>query len=166
MISESGAFCLSERQSLPPARKARGYRVINSIEGTGPIRTPTPVRRVVKTTESSESFSTHLDAPEETESTSAASATEMGLVDGVIGLQEVDDAATRASRGKVRAESILSELDDLRLDLLTGALSREKLYRLVRLVKTRRASVSDDNLSEILDEIDLRAQVELAKYTS
>ena len=88
----------------------------------------------------------------------------MGSVAGVFGLQEVDDALAHASRGKMRAQDILDRLDELRLDLLTGGLSRTKLQHLAKMVNARRQGVSDPRLGEILDEIDLRAQVELAKH--
>ena len=52
------------------------------------------------------------------------------------------------------------------LELLTGAISRDKLLQLGHLVNTRKGEVTDPRLAEILDEIDLRAQVELAKHAS
>ena len=55
-------------------------------------------------------------------------------------------------------------MDELKVDLLTGALSRDKLLKLAQAVNTRRAEISDPKLGALLDEIDLRAQVELAKY--
>jgi hypothetical protein len=58
----------------------------------------------------------------------------------------------------------LNKLDDLRLDLLTGGLSKNKLLRLSEVVNSRRPEIEDPRLNEILDEIDLRAQVELAKF--
>ena len=86
-------------------------------------------------------------------------------VSGILGVQEVDDALSHASKGKMRAEDILDRLEDLRVELLTGAISREKLLQLTHLVNVRRGQVSDPRLAEILDEIDLRAQVELAKHS-
>jgi hypothetical protein len=86
-------------------------------------------------------------------------------VDSLLSLQEVDDASARASRGKKRALDLLDGLDELRHGLLFGGLSRDRLMALARLVQTRRAQVDDPRLAEILDEIDLRTQVELAKYS-
>jgi uncharacterized membrane protein len=103
---------------------------------------------------------------EETDGAGAASAAgAIGSVSGVLDIQEVDDALSRASRGKLRAEDLLQKLDELRLDLLAGTLSPATLQRLSETVKNRRAEVDDPKLGEILDEIDLRAQVELAKFT-
>ena len=97
---------------------------------------------------------------------SVATANPVTAVDSLLTLQEVDDAAARASAGKRRAMDLLEGLDDLRHSLLMGGLSREKLMTLAKQVQSRRTQVDDPHLSEILDEIDLRAQVELAKYRS
>jgi hypothetical protein len=45
-----------------------------------------------------------------------------------------------------------------------GTLSRAQLVELGRLVRLRRGAVDDPGLLSVLDDIDLRAQVELAKY--
>ena len=90
----------------------------------------------------------------------------LGSVSGVLALQEVDDAAARASRGKMRAQEMLDKLDEIRHGLLAGALPRQKLMDLAKVVQSRRVHVDDPRLAQILDEIDLRAQVELAKLTS
>ncbi len=138
--------------------------MINRIEGPSSIRSSTPVRRTSKANRTSESnFSEHLD---ETEGALAAQgANPLGVVTNVLDIQEVDDALERAARGKVRAEDLLDKLDDIRMDLLTGGLSKTKLLRLSQMVNSRRPEIEDPKLNEILDEIDLRAQVELAKFT-
>jgi hypothetical protein len=138
--------------------------VISKIEGPGPIRTAQPVKRAAKSESASgTSFSKHLDESSETGATGGVAST--SSVGAMLGVQEVDDALAHASKGKMRAEDILDRLEDLRMELLTGAISKEKLMQLARLVSARRANVTDPRLAEILDEIDLRAQVELAKHT-
>jgi hypothetical protein len=137
--------------------------VISKIEGPGSIRSAQSVKRTAKTSGASgSSFAKHLDETDEATAMHGVSAT--GAVSGVLGVQEVDDALAHASRGKLRAQDILDRLEDLRIELLTGMISREKLIQLTRVVSNRRAQVTDPRLAEILDEIDLRAQVELAKY--
>lgn len=142
--------------------------VINTINGSGGIRPPNNVRRTTKSTATDgASFSRHLDETSETESTHATQATSpLNQISGVLSLQEVDDALARAAKGKLRAQDMLDRLDELRMDLLTGTISRDKLLRLAHIVNSRRGEISDPKLVEILDQIDLRAQVELAKYSS
>jgi len=138
--------------------------MISRIDGPSSIRPPTTLRKSGKTgSAGGSSFSKHLEDTEESSGVHGASA--LGSISGVLDIQEVDDALARAARGKLRAEDILEKLDDLRLDLLTGSISPTKLQRLSDVVNAHRAEVTDPNLSQILDEIDLRAQVELAKFT-
>lgn len=137
--------------------------MINPIDGTGPIRTPQPIKRVSKTgAAGGASFAKHLD--EASEMGSAHGVAGAGAVTGIFGVQEVDDALAHASKGKLRAQDILDRLEDLRLQLLAGVVSRDRLLQLTHVVNQHRESVTDPRLAEILDEIDLRARVELAKY--
>lgn len=138
--------------------------MIDKIDGLGGVRTTAPVRRATKSGGSgSTSFAKELDESDDVgASGSIASANN---ISGILGVQEVEDALAHASRGKVRAEDILDRLDDLRLELLAGGISRERLLQLSRIVNARRSQITDPRLAEILDAIDLRAQVELAKYS-
>jgi hypothetical protein len=139
--------------------------VINKIEGIGSTRSPTSVRRASRTGDGGDSFAKQLDDLSEVDDAEAVVvASSLGLVTGVVGLQEVDDALLKSSKGKRRAESILDQLENIRLELLAGTLSRDMLLKLVQMVKSRRERIVDQRLNQILDEIDLRAQVELAKY--
>lgn len=89
-----------------------------------------------------------------------------GGVNPLLALQELEDA-TGGPHGKARAraEAILDRLDEIRMGLLTGSIPASGLEALSRIVQSQRAQVADPRLAEILDEIDLRAQVELAKLT-
>jgi hypothetical protein len=138
--------------------------VIDKIDGLGSVRSTQPVKRATKPgSTGSTSFATHLDEGSETGASGSIAST--NAVSGILGVQEVDDALAHASKGKLRAEDILDRLDNLRLELLSGGISREKLLQLSRIVNARRSQVTDPKLAAILDEIDLRAQVELAKHS-
>ncbi|MDD5587195.1 MAG: flagellar assembly protein FliX [Alphaproteobacteria bacterium] len=138
--------------------------MINPIDGSGPVRGPSSVRRTSKAGKTKGTgFSKHLDNAEEADSASAASG--VGFVSGILEAQEVDDALARASKGKMRADELLDRLEDLRLGILNGTMSPGKLQQLSHIVNVRRPEVTDPRLGEILDEIDLRAQVELAKFS-
>ena len=74
------------------------------------------------------------------------------------------DATDRSgSRARKRGEDILDRLEEIRVGLLTGSIPRERLQALDQLVQEHREQVMDPRLTEILDEIELRARVELAK---
>lgn len=108
------------------------------------------------------------------EDESAAAALPAGLsgtsasaaVSTILALQgaEAEEGDAAKSRAKSRAEELLRKLDLLRLDLLDGGIPRAHLIDLAQAVKTVRTTVMDPRLAEILDEVDLRAQIELAKY--
>ena len=90
-----------------------------------------------------------------------------GGVDGILSVQEVPDATDERSRGLARqyGESLLDSLEDLRRDLLVGAIPKEKLAGLAQRLRARRQKSDDPKLNAIIDEIELRAEVEIAKFT-
>jgi hypothetical protein len=58
---------------------------------------------------------------------------------------------------------MLDRLEDIRHGLLMGAIPRDRLQELAAAVRRQREAIDDPRLVEILDEIELRARVELAK---
>ena len=59
----------------------------------------------------------------------------------------------------------MERLEQIRLGLLRGNLSRLDLQGLVLRLAERRRETGDPRLIEIVDEIELRAKVELAKLS-
>ena len=84
-------------------------------------------------------------------------------VDGLLALQEVPGSVSRHAKARRHGEALLDELDQLRLDLLTGTLPRARLERLAALSAAQRDRIDDPRLAEIIEEIELRVAVELAK---
>ena len=123
----------------------------------------TALRRSGRTESGKGEFVRALDGDTGAQVTKLSRATTVGAMDALLSLQEVnpDESQDNVHR---HAEDLLDELDEVRHGLLVGALSRAQLTRLKALVTARRATVSDPRLAEILDEIELRAAVELAKY--
>lgn len=108
-------------------------------------------------------FARALDGEPAAQASKLSLSTPVGAMDSLLALQEVSPEETRRAV-QHHAEDLLDELDELRHGLLGGALSRSQLKRLKALISARRASIDDPRLAEILDEIELRAAVELAKY--
>jgi hypothetical protein len=71
----------------------------------------------------------------------------------------------RRSRGRVirRADGLLDQLSDLQADLLAGVVPAARLQALTDMLRAKREGVDDPRLSDLIDEIELRAEVELAK---
>jgi Class II flagellar assembly regulator len=86
-------------------------------------------------------------------------------VSTVLALQGAPDSTERRARRRAvqRGDAMLDELEEIRLGLLLGAIPRGRLEQLAQLVRTRREQLDDPRLMAILDEIELRAAVELAK---
>jgi hypothetical protein len=59
---------------------------------------------------------------------------------------------------------LLVRLDEIRLGLLTDGIPRQALQALALELRRSREGVSDARIAAVLDEIELRAMVELAKY--
>jgi hypothetical protein len=86
-----------------------------------------------------------------------------GGLDALIALQMVGDPLTGRRRGVARGRQMLAALDDLKLALLAGEVPAGGLARLLATVEGRERDSADERLEGILDEIELRARVELAK---
>lgn len=131
------------------------------VNGPGEIKSNAISRRK-KTSANGERFSIADGGTSETESANAAAKSgPVAALDSLLALQEVDE---REARPFKRGFETLDLLDDIRHGLLMGGIPVAKLKALTRLIAQERGQVSDPGLAAILDEIDLRAQVELAKY--
>jgi hypothetical protein len=99
----------------------------------------------------------------------AAPAGSLGMlasIDALTALQGVDeiaDAGEVRAQGVARGNGMLGDLERLRDGLLADDLDDAAAGDLRRRLRERRASTTDAALADILDAIELRAEVELAK---
>ena len=84
-------------------------------------------------------------------------------VDALLALQDVAGPLERKRRAVGRATRILDLLDEIKLALLGGELNLGQLDRLRRALRDHRAYTDDPKLEAVLDEVELRAAVEIAK---
>jgi hypothetical protein len=105
-------------------------------------------------------LSDEADGPSEARGPSA-----VADVGALIAAQAVEDPTERKARKRMqdRAERVLEALDGVHRGLLSGSLSTADLNAVKAGVSERREKINDPRLLGILDEVDLRAQVELAK---
>jgi hypothetical protein len=97
---------------------------------------------------------------------SAGSVTAMSGVmgmDALLALQEVGNPLERKRRAVSRAGRILDVLDDLKIALIDGTITPGEMDRLARAVRDARERTDDPRLEAVLDEIEIRAAVEMAK---
>ena len=83
-------------------------------------------------------------------------------LDALLALQSVDTTAERRKKAVTRGKTMLDLLDAVKLGVLDGTLSPATLESLNAAV-AQRESTDDPALDGIMAEIELRAEVELAK---
>ncbi|KQY75548.1 flagellar assembly protein FliX [Brevundimonas sp. Root1423] len=84
-------------------------------------------------------------------------------VSALMALQGVEDVTERRRRAIRRGGGLLDRLEELKLALLQGEAGEGALDRLSRTLREERPVDADAGLNGLLDQIDLRAAVELAK---
>jgi hypothetical protein len=95
--------------------------------------------------------------------TAAAGVAHVSSLEALMALQEVGGPLERRRRAVRRADSILEALEGLKIDLLEGVLSPGALNGLTRAVREQRSLTEDPRLEDLLDQVETRAAVELAK---
>lgn len=140
------------------------------VSGVGSGASPTGgARRTDKTEGKKGAFKSALsqamDAAEEVHASDGPSG--ISGVDALLMAQSIGDATDRESRQRLvrRGEDILDKLEEIRHGLLLGTLPKEKLSELAEMVRARRDNCQDPRLAALLDEIELRAEVEVAKLS-
>lgn len=134
------------------------------IVAPGNVSSNSNLRRAGRATGSGESFAAHLKDGTATADVSQTEAmTPVKTPSALLGLQEIGEAPERRRRVIKRGENLLAALEALRDSLLTGAISEAKLRQLTQLMAEDRPDTADPHLQQVLNEIELRAAVELAK---
>ncbi len=89
----------------------------------------------------------------------------VGAVDSVFAVQEVPDATDGRSRAILSdyGNDMLDRLEELRIGILNGVFSKERLADLAQNLRKKRQNSDDVQLNEVIEEIELRAEVEIAK---
>ena len=93
----------------------------------------------------------------------ASAASGVADVSALMALQGVETATERRRRAIRRGGGLLDRLEELKLALLDGSAGEGALERLSRTLREERPDDGDAGLAEVLNQIDLRAAVELAK---
>jgi hypothetical protein len=140
------------------------------VSGIGGAAAAGPTSKTAKTAKSSAGgFAENLASLDQATEEPAAVDTP-SAVSGIAALlvtQGVGDSLEREARRKMvqYGEDLLDKLEELRHGLLIGSIPKEKLIVMAQMVRSRRDSVPDPHLASLLDEIELRVEVELAKLS-
>ena len=114
-------------------------------------------------------FATHLEKTKKT-SEGVSSVGEIGgvaAVGSILAAQEVGDDDGEKARQQMQkyGADVLDRLDEIQRDLLVGAIPKDRLTNLAQTLRAKKSSVDDPALLQIINDIELRAEVELAKFT-
>lgn len=143
------------------------YNMPMKIEGPGKSSTTKGVSRTgARKGADDTSFSGLISGAEETSGQSPVSgAVAVGHLDALLALQESGDSLSGGGKkAREKAEALLDQLDRIRMGLLAGEVPQSALQQLSQSLQTQRERIIDPHLADIIDEIDLRVQVELAKF--
>ncbi|HJR56293.1 MAG TPA: flagellar assembly protein FliX [Rhizomicrobium sp.] len=130
------------------------------IKGPGRIETGA-IRRKTTTAAAGGAFSVS-DTPD-THGGIVAGPGPIAALDSILMLQGMDDSTEGRSKGAAHGEQLLNLLDAVRDGLLAGNIPRSTLNKLAVAVTRRHDAFADPKLQDVLDQIELRAHVELAK---
>jgi hypothetical protein len=93
----------------------------------------------------------------------ATGAAPVASTDALLALQEVENPLERRRRAVKRGGRLLDALDEIKLAMLAGGETGPALQRLAAAAREQRENGFDPGLDGVLDEIETRAAVELAK---
>lgn len=99
------------------------------------------------------------------ETVQASTTQSIAQLDILLAAQAVENPADRAAkkRVRVRAENILAKLEEVRIAMLGNNLTVGHMIDVADVVASHRDKIHDPVMTALIDEIDLRAQVEIAK---
>lgn len=122
----------------------------------------------VKKSSGGESFASYLQRAQQSEASPISAMTNISSLDAIFATQMADAVEEKEKRKKMikRGHNLLEKLEEIRDALLVGQIDKERLIEIARLLKNDHSSCDDPKLSEIIAEIELRVEVELAKLTN
>ncbi|MEH2509955.1 hypothetical protein V1291_001309 [Nitrobacteraceae bacterium AZCC 1564] len=130
------------------------------IYGPSGTSQTTPKANVRRSTSSGFSIE---DTSVPVETRPAAAPRTAGGIEALLAMQGFDDPSERRKRSVQRGRNALDVLDDLKIGLLTGALDSAMVGRLRMAAAELKSTSGDPRLDQVLSEIELRVEVELAK---
>lgn len=86
----------------------------------------------------------------------------VAAVDSLLAVQEIEQKQQKKNAVD-RSREMLTLLEEIRIGLLSGHIPEAKVHNLTKLADEERQAFADEGLNNVLDEVNLRAQVELAK---
>lgn len=139
--------------------------MLNKITGYGQIKSAGSVKNR-SSTSSVGSFADLLAASSADDTPPVAQMADVGAtsaVAGMLALQEITEEEVRRKKLAQHGHNMLESLENLKYRLLEGQLSASDLLAMNNQLLIKRQYVTDPALMDIIDDIELRLAVELAK---
>lgn len=138
--------------------------MIDKVGYTRPVQNAKAIRKAAKAgaTGFADALSSAEAALGASETHSAEQVAQVGS-NPLLGFQEVDSADYDRRKAFKQGRLTLDALSQLRDALLMGSLPVSTIEKLEKLVQSERTVTTDPLLNGVLDEIELRAAVEMAK---
>jgi len=137
---------------------------IDSLGTAQSLRNTQKKRKASESTGFSSVLSSVEDDDKVAEKPAIYEAASAGSIHSLLSLQEISDEDMATRKSVKQAFLTLDALDELRIDLLSGNLSVSTIRQIQSMVNMQRLSHVDPQLDAILDDIELRAAVEIAKF--
>jgi len=135
------------------------------IAGTGSPRS-NATRRKGGADAAAGNFAGHMRGPAKAQTPAVSGTTQVASVGALVALQASTSFGADPGAAEIdRAEDLLDQLDRIRVGMLTGSISGATLQNIVNRLALRRREGVEPRLAALIDDIELRARVELAKLS-
>lgn len=134
---------------------------VNDINKAGDLGASSKAKK----TSGGDSFSLYLKETMKPSSSPVGGSASISVSDAIFAAQMVSGEEEREKRRQMlrRGDTLLEKLEEIRDGLLLGYISKDKLIEISRYVKETKINTADEKLAELIGEIELRVEVELAK---
>ncbi len=134
---------------------------VNDINKAGDLGASSKAKK----TSGGDSFSLYLKETMKPSSSPVGGSAGISVSDAIFAAQMVSGEEEREKRRQMlrRGDTLLEKLEEIRDGLLLGYISKDKLIEISRYVKETKINTADEKLAELIGEIELRVEVELAK---
>ena len=133
------------------------------IKGPGRISPSGVSRKDKKKGTDKTGFSKALSSDDVAAATPPSGTSPLTAVSSLLSLQEMPTSSEGRSKGVALAEDLLQHLEMIRHGLLAGQIPRHRLKDVVKVISREQEMTNDPALTTLLDDIELRVKVELAK---
>lgn len=103
------------------------------------------------------------DTADTSSATASSSVSSASSINNLLSLQEIQDDGKGNQKAMEQGHDMLDSLEQLRHSILTGSIPVHILRNINNQLAVKKQYISDPRLMEIIEDIELRASVELAK---